>query len=166
MENQFFIFQMSNRKWNFKLFVLFLFLFSNVKQEIEFQLGSAIPVKSCKIDSYSYTFKALHCKVNTSWIIYYYYKCKISFFFILQMFNKKWYFNLVVCFNWNHLKLPVFHLLPELSILQYISSWILYYNHQCKTSSFDNTISYMKQEQFYWQFHFLCGTGNGFSTWY
>ena len=57
MQTQFFHFQISNRKWNFKLFLLY-FSFSNVKQEIEFQFGSAIPLKSCKIASNSYTFKA------------------------------------------------------------------------------------------------------------
>ena len=42
--------------------------------------------------------------------------------------------------------MPVFDILPELNIVQSITSWILYYYHQCKTSSFDNSISYGEQE--------------------
>ena len=72
------------------------FPFSNVKQEIEFQLGSALPVNSCKIASLSFSSGARCC----------------GLYFILT------------------------------SVLQFLM-----------------------QTQFFWEFHFLCGTGNGFSTW-
>ena len=72
------------------------FPFSNVKQEIEFQLGSALPVNSCKIASLSFSSGARCCRL----------------YFILT------------------------------SVLQFLM-----------------------QTQFFWEFHFLCGTGNGFSTW-
>ena len=37
-------------------------------------------------------------------------------------------------------------MLPEFNIVQSITSWILYYYHKCKTSSFDNSISYVEEE--------------------
>ena len=36
---------------------------SNVQQEMEFQIGSTLPVKSCKITSLSYTSRPEHCAV-------------------------------------------------------------------------------------------------------
>ena len=39
-----------------------------------------------------------------------------------------------------------FQLGSALPLVHSISSWILYYNYQCKTCSFDNSISYVEQD--------------------
>ena len=42
--------------------------------------------------------------------------------------------------------MAVLHMLPERNIVQSINSLILYYHNQCKTISFDNSISYVEEE--------------------
>ena len=67
---------------------------SFVAQEIDFQFASTLLVKFCKIASLSYISRAYHCTV-------YYHLNFISvpsmqnqFSFFLQMYNRKWNFNL------------------------------------------------------------------------
>ena len=38
--------------------------FSNLQQKIEFQLGSTLPVRPCKMASISYNSRPKHCAVN------------------------------------------------------------------------------------------------------
>ena len=53
---------------------------------------------------------------STSWISYHDCQCIASYFFIFQMCNRKWNFDLVAYLQWNCTKWPVFHLHPELNM--------------------------------------------------
>ena len=55
---------------------------SYVEQEMDFQLVNIIPVKSCNFASLWYASRAKYCTV--SWILYFYYQYKTSFFSIFN----------------------------------------------------------------------------------
>ena len=99
------------------------FFSSNMQQEMEFQICSTFPVKSCKIASLSYTSRAIHCAlylplelyiiiINAKPVVSLFFKCatgngisnwyytlcriiKKYTFFILQICNGKWYTVLI-----------------------------------------------------------------------
>ena len=80
-----------------------------MEKEIDFQLSSILPVKSCKIGSHSYTSSAKHCTVSYL----------LNSIFLLSMQNH--------CF-FNSSNVPQemeFHMLPELNIVQSITSNIM-----------------------------------------
>ena len=69
---------------------------------------------------------------------------QIQFYFVLQMYNRKLNFKLVIHSQKNHEKLPVSHIHLELYIVQSIYLLILYYHHyQCRTCY---SIYYVEQE--------------------
>ena len=95
---------------------------SFVKQDIDFQLGSTLPVELCKIASFSYISRAKHRAV------FYHLNSisvplrQIQFYFVLQTYNRKWNFKLAVHSQWNNSKLPVSYMYAEWNIVQFITS--------------------------------------------
>ena len=68
---------------------------SKVKQEMEFHFGSTLPVKSCKIASLSYTFRAKQCAVYFHLnivIVSLLYSCRYKFFNCIPIISMQNFF--------------------------------------------------------------------------